>query len=69
MRIDETGQYDLPTAIDFQNTLPVLFEPRIVERFLCGSDGDDLATGTKHCSIFDYGEFLEIAAATGASLR
>src|SRR6266567_4632725 len=60
VRIDETGEHDLASAIDLDDFAAMFFEPRIAQCFLSCADRNDLATEAQESAVFDDAEFLEV---------
>jgi hypothetical protein len=57
MRIDDPGQNHAAAAIDFNNLLAILPEPRIAQRVFRSANRDDLAAKAEHGTVLDNSEF------------
>jgi hypothetical protein len=65
--VDESGKDNLAFAINLDDGLTVLLEPRITHRVFAFTDGNNLTSEAKHGSVFDDAQFVELrpAARTG----
>jgi hypothetical protein len=55
--IDESRQDDFAGAIDFDEAITVLLDPRVTRCFSSSTDRSDSSSNAKHSGVFDDSQF------------
>jgi len=69
VRVYESWEYDLPSAVDLENFLPIFLDPPIAQRIASLSDRNNSAAKAEHSGVFEHTEFSELRASTRTVAR
>ncbi len=58
VRIDEARQNNFARAVDLDNFLAILLQPRIAQGVFSRPDGNDLPAETQDSAVFDDAKFF-----------
>ena len=68
MRVDESGEDDLASAVDLGDCLSVCLQPGIVQGIFGLADGHDLSANAEYRTVMKNAEFSQIGSTPGAAL-
>src|SRR5579863_3649096 len=66
--IDKTWQNDFTRAVDLENFLTILFQPRIAESVFGFANRNNFAADAQDSTIFDHAKLSEVGAAARSRL-